>query len=395
MSAFGMVVIGKRETLLRPNGIRPGEAPIDWPDQGTAERNWALNSVLLDRVIAAGGPIRDADIVSGILTAHSGFLARERRQMRAAGLRLGTGAFWQRPTYRSLTDLAPTLIARARAAAASGARTFAVPEAAPVAVWIAAHATDADVRARSVAWLRNGTGYHDFVRMCVRAAFALDPATVSPVFRAKVVDEIEPVLSLWPHVLVMPTTARLSRVDLIRLRAFPLHPLGLVERPTWADGCLLPPSEYLLHDLDHARFKVREDLRLRGISIPDAYRDGSTIDPHTGRHRSILPFARGYVDALAPKDGFTALANIQRTRDQLCALPGPAARAAELLLFEIVHEKSLPLDRRALAGACRDDSHLLKLERKCARGFFGADSPAPEVIAALPSARSALVELCA
>jgi hypothetical protein len=387
MSAFGTIVIGKRETLQRPGVVGPGEAPLDWPDQGSAERNWSLNSALLARVIAAGCAIRDASAGGGRLVDHHGFLARERRQMRAAGLGPGRDGYWRAAPRHTLLDVAPVLLARARTAAAAGAPTFALPEAAPVAVWIAARVTEPELRREAVRWLRRGTSYHGFVRLCARAALALDAAPFAPTFRAKVAAELAPMLSLWPHVLVLPTIARLSRTDLVRLRAFPVHPLGLVAEPTRADGSLLPPSEYFFHDLDHARFKVREDLLLRGFSVPDAYRDGSTIDPGTGRHRAILRFAAGGVGALSHRD---AQAGARRLLDRVGALRGVVARAAALLLFEMVHEKSLPLAPASLARAARSDDHLLKLARKQASGFL---APGAEVMAALPAARSALVEI--
>jgi hypothetical protein len=377
-----------------------GEIPLDWPDQGTAERNWAINSALLERVIAAGCPIRDADVSWGVLRNHAGFLARERGQMRAAGLQLSAEGYWRKSPRRSLLELAPILLARARAAAAAGAPTFAVPEAAPVAAWIAARVADPNLRSQAVVWLTGGTGYHDLVRLCARAAVSLDASSFEPRFRSKVGDELEPMLSLWPHVLVLPTMTRLSRSDLIRLRAFPVHPLGLVAESTFADGGLLSPSEYFFHDLDHARFKVREDLLLRGLAVPDAYRDGSTIDARTGRHRAILPDAARLVTALSHADVSTSqtrarglLSRVRTSREVV------TAQAAELLLFEMVHEKSLPLDTSVIARASRNDAHLAKLWRKRADGFFGAAGPELEIdleiMDALPAARAALAELCA
>jgi hypothetical protein len=396
MSPFATIVVGKRETLCRNGVVRRDEVPLDWPDQGTAARNWRLNSALLDRVMASGCPIRDADVSWGVLRNHGGFLARERMQMRAAGLKLGADGYWRRRTGRSLSDLAPVLLARARTAATAGARTFAVPEAAAIAAWIVARVNDQDLRSAAVEWLTGGMGYHDLIRMCVRAASSLDTSTTSGLFfRAKVGYELEPILSLWPHVLVFPTTTPLSKSELIRLREFPLHPLGLVDRPTWADGGLLVPSEYLFHDLDHARFKVREDLLLQGFEIPDAYRDGSTIDERTGRPRTILSFAArqvtgstlGAVDAQSTGDRHL----LARVRSMG---PTDTARAVALLLFEMLHEKSLPLDPSTLGRASKDDAHVAKLWRKYSGGFFGVDGPPPEVMNALCPARAALVEMC-
>ena len=314
--------------------------------------------------------------------------------MRAAGLKLGADSHWRTRARRSLIDLAPVLLARARAAATTGCRTFAVPEAAPVAAWIAARVADPDLRSQAVVWLTGGTGYHDLIRLCARAALSSDGSTFEPVFRSKVGDELEPMLSLWPHVLVLPTTTGLLQSDLIRLRAFPVHPLGLVAAPTWADGGLLSPSEYFFHDLDHARFKVREDLLLRGLAVPDAYRDGSTINARTGRHRAILPVAAGLVASFGEVATSQTRARCMLARVR--SLRGTAiTRAAELLLFEMVHEKSLPLDPSAIARASKNDAHVAKLWRKHSGGFFGVDGPELEVMNALPAAGVALAEICA
>jgi hypothetical protein len=55
--------------------------------------------------------------------------------------------------------------------------------------------------------------------------FAIPEASITMAF----------ILQLWPHVLAIPTTARLSVRDLIELRAYPVHPLGIVGEATWGD----------------------------------------------------------------------------------------------------------------------------------------------------------------
>ena len=202
-------------------------------------------------------------------------------------------------------------------------------------------------------------------------------------------------LSLWPHVLVLPTIMAVTSSQLVGLRALPVHPLGLVAEPTWADGAFLAPSEFFFHDLDHARFKVREDCVHRGLAVPDAYREGTTVDARSGRHRMILPTVARHLRrsrpqlvgafAPAPDGGLTGV--LARLR----ALRSPAAvRAAELLLFEIVHEKGLPLDPSVLTAAVARDTHVAKLWRKQASGFFGAQPPGADVMNALPAAVAAI-----
>jgi hypothetical protein len=215
-----------------------------------------------------------------------------------------------------------------------------------------------------------------------------------PAYRQKAGSELEPMLALWPDVLALPTSAHLGPRELIELRAFPIHPLGVVTGVAWADGGSTSPSEYFFHDLDHARFKVREDLAALAIQIPDPYRDGSTLDPAAGDHRTILSFACGRIGDQLWERAPIRLELARRLIEHIdCIADRVVARAAELLLFEIVHEKSFPLEVPVLKRELRTDQHLAKLRRKHAIGFFGADDPGPEVVAALAGARAALTQV--
>lgn len=287
--------------------------------------------------------------------------------------------------------------ARARLAAASGAATFALPEAAPAVELIAERVSDPAVADQVRGWLAADMPYHALLRLCARLVGALDATCppFEPVYGPKAGAELEPMLALWPDVLVFPTSTRLRPEDLICLRAFPFHPLGLVADTVWADGAPAAPSEYFFHDLDHARFKVREDLRVLGIQIPDAYQDGTTLVPGTDRHRTVLTWAAR--DRAGPRlweRGPARLALGRSLLGQIDALPDRAvARAARLLMFEIVHEKSFPLEWSTLATQLEGSAgaaHLEKICRKQAAGFFGDDTPGDTVIAALPAGRLAL-----
>jgi len=54
------VVIGKTADLERAGELRPGERPLDLPDQGNPKRNWMQNSSKLRAAMRVGYPIRDA-----------------------------------------------------------------------------------------------------------------------------------------------------------------------------------------------------------------------------------------------------------------------------------------------------------------------------------------------
>jgi hypothetical protein len=238
--------------------------------------------------------------------------------------------------------------------------------------------------------------YQERVRSAARRVLA-DQALRPPaelIYVPKASLELEPLLALFPDVLALPTTAKLSPREIIELRAFPLHPLGLVEDATWGDGRLLSPADYFFHDLDHARFKIREDLRALGVEIPDAYQDGTTIDPRTGQHRTILPAAAGRIGRVLWERARERLELGRRLLARAASLEGPGrAGAAELLLFEIVHEKSFPLEADVLLRELGREAHPEKIQKKRAAGFYGAAPPAPEVMDALDEARVRLREV--
>lgn len=245
------------------------------------------------------------------------------------------------------------------------------------------------------AWRRDPDAYRRVVRS-VATWVLQQPDTAEAVYVPKVRAELEPLLDLWPHVLALPTGASLSIDDLILARAFPVHALGVVTQPTWADGRWCSPAEFFHHDLDHARYKVREDLRVLGIDLPDAYVAGSTRDAATGRDRMILPAARGQVGPALWK---AAPARATFARSLLHAIEvephRDLAEAARWLLFELVHEKSLPLDAAVLQHELSTPAHALKLQAKFERGFYAGQTPAAAVVGNVGSARAWLSACCA
>jgi hypothetical protein len=176
---------------------------------------------------------------------------------------------------------------------------------------------------------------------------------------------------------------------MILLRAFPVHPLGLADGTPWTDGKPSTPSEFFFHDLDHARFKVREDLLASGITIPDAYDAGSTVDLVTGRHRTILQFARGRIGMSLWDQAPARSALAARLFACLKGLDDVSVAAGELLLFEVVHEKSFPLDSVILDRELGSDAHIAKLRHKAASQFFPGRVDGA-VLDALPVVRGVL-----
>ncbi|MCC7062532.1 MAG: hypothetical protein IT456_06985 [Planctomycetes bacterium] len=243
-------------------------------------------------------------------------------------------------------------------------------------------------------WRSDADSYRRVVRLVAEHVLR-EPDEGPAIYVPKARAELEPLLALWPHVLALPTSAELSIDDLILARALPVHALGVVARPTWADGRWCSPAEFFFHDLDHARFKVREDLLALGVEIPDAYVDGSTIDPAVAQHRGILSHALGRVGAELWAAGPERAALACRLLASIAAEPQrDLAEAARWLLFELVHEKSFPLVASVLRRELATAAHEGKLRSKCERGFYAGHSPSLSVVARLGEARAWLAAKC-
>lgn len=240
-------------------------------------------------------------------------------------------------------------------------------------------------------WRCDGESYRRVVRLC--AEWALARPRGEDVYVSKALAELEPLLALWPHVLALPTTAALSLDDLILGRAWPVHPLGMASAAQWGDGRLCSPAEFFCHDLDHARFKVREDLLADGFDVPDAYVDGSTFDPASRSHRRILPAMQGMVGSALWGKGPARTSLARRLLVAIAAEPERAlGEAARWLLFELLHEKSLPLDAAVLRAGLGHELHVHKLLAKCRRGFFATAAPAAPVQVRIAAARPWLLQ---
>ena len=295
-----------------------------------------------------------------------------------------------------MIDLLFTMGRRAAAAAAAGAKTFDIPELEAVAAAIASDRRIERTCGSARRWLADGASYHDLVRLCARYVMELEAVVppCEPVYVPKVRDELEPLLALWPHVLALPTIDDLSPRDLIRLRAFPVHPLGVTGRVVWADGRQCSPAEFFFHDLDHARFKVREDLLAMGLELRDAYQDGTTLDPVTRRHRSILPEAVDKVGSALWSMAESRCSFVESTFNRMDALPDRSlADAAEWLLFQILHEKSFPLDVPTLRRELATSRHVELLRSKVENGFYDKNAPPSEVMAQLGAANDWLLQV--
>ncbi len=263
------------------------------------------------------------------------------------------------------------------------------------------HLLALEAHAREV--LARGTPYHALLRLTVDCLEALERrvrarhAGLADVFAPRCREELEYLLHLWPDVLAFPTFSDLTARYFRRTRPVPLHALGLISAPRYADGQWCSPAEFFFHDVDHVRFLVREDLLALGVDTPDPYRPAqasapaSTYDSRRGRHRTVLDLAVARVGRLAEParvEARWALARrVEARLARLHATDPLLGEAAGMLLFELVHEKGLPLEARVLREQLALPSHPAKLAAKLAVGFYGPEAVADGVAPRLEQAR--------
>jgi hypothetical protein len=383
------------------------DAARAWPGHDVLPaRGWtpARNLAFMRAIVAAqrpvyvASPICRANLVDarGELT----IFCRELVLLEHAGYqRVGDWLLPPDPFWRALAARPVAFYHELRARAGDGDRR--IPELAPLVRQLALLQPRLADDARAI--LAAGVPYGEALRLAHRFAMTADDEArartpdLGRVYGPKAGAELEPLIALFPDVIAFPTLAALDVGRLIATRVVPVHPLGLVLAPLYSDGMVMSPREYFLHDVDHARFMVREELLSRGVDLPDAYqsRDGGApttlIDARHNRHRTILDGAAPKVAAarLGDRARLDARARFAATLDQARAqLPPEDAAAVTLLLFEIVHEKGFPLDatvlRRELAGA----HHPAKLRRKLDGDFYGvALRPGAATVARLDWAR--------
>lgn len=263
------------------------------------------------------------------------------------------------------------------------------------------HLLSLEARARELR--ERGTPYHGLLRLTVdwleivERRVRAGHSGLAHVFAPRCREELEYLLHLWPDVLAFPTFSELTVRYFRRTRPVPLHALGLIAAPRYADGQWCSPADFFFHDVDHVRFLVREDLLALGVDTPDPYRSSDayapapTFDPWRGRHRTVLDRAVGRVDCISEparvEARWTLARRVDARLEHLRAADPLLGEAAGMLLFELVHEKGFPLEARVLREQLALSSHASKLAAKLGADFYGPGAVAEGVPARLEQAR--------
>ena len=132
-----------------------------------------------------------------------------------------------------------------------------------------------------------------------------------------------------PDTILIPTFAILDINYFIKTRCVPIYPVGIVNKPLLTDMYLNTPLEFFIHDIGHGRRLHQETDRYYDLFIKSK-----------GYERKRSPF-----DLVSKEDFYMMQYNyskvilklIKRTRDK------QKANLKRLIIFEIIHEASVPL----------------------------------------------------
>lgn len=135
-------------------------------------------------------------------------------------------------------------------------------------------------------------------------------------------------------IVLMPTCAHVGSTVLIKLRCIPVHILGVVAEPTYADQYINSPLDFWAHDVNHARRTMLETERYYDTFV---------------KHRTYFK-KRNYWANVTPMDFYKEMAAF--THDTLYSYILTRKKDREkngmvalkkIIIFEITHEKAWPI----------------------------------------------------
>jgi hypothetical protein len=135
-------------------------------------------------------------------------------------------------------------------------------------------------------------------------------------------------------IVLMPTCAYVGSTILIKLRCIPVHVLGVVTEPTYADQYINSPLDFWAHDVNHARRTMLETERYYDTFV---------------KHRTYFK-KRNYWANATPMDFYKEMAAFTHdtlysyilTRKKDWEKNGMVA-LKKIIIFEITHEKAWPI----------------------------------------------------
>ena len=151
-------------------------------------------------------------------------------------------------------------------------------------------------------------------------------------------------------IILMPTCSYVGSTVLIKLRCVPVHVLGVVCKPTYADQYVNSPLDFWSHDVNHARRTMLETERYYDTYVKHrTYFTKRNYWANVSKmifYKEMESFTQGTLLPLfTPSKGARAIRNLTERsseQQQFHKIEGYKA-LKKIIIFEITHEKAWPI----------------------------------------------------
>jgi hypothetical protein len=158
-------------------------------------------------------------------------------------------------------------------------------------------------------------------------------------------------------IVIFPTCFNVGATALIKVRCVPIHILGVVNEPTYADQYWNSPLDFWAHDVNHGRRTMLETEWFYDTYVKHrtymSNRNYFSIVSKMQFYQEMDDFTKNVIlPLITPVKNWPSIRRKARTErstyeNQLYALEGHKA-LMRLLIFEIVHEKAWPMTPKSL-----------------------------------------------
>ena len=197
---------------------------------------------------------------------------------------------------------------------------------------------------------------------------SIDPQSASVDYYHKYRYEryVEYCINLAPKIIIFPTFSEISATDLLKLRPYPLFPIGVSITNIFVDEFKQTPIEFFIHDINHSRRMYEENIKYMLLEKKDINNYDQTIEFYN-RSKACLDECLRFLShrKKEPKLDVEKLfaenksvieiikilnQNILKPYTDETKINIGLSAIMKIILFEIVHEDALPLQKNIICS---------------------------------------------
>lgn len=163
----------------------------------------------------------------------------------------------------------------------------------------------------------------------------------------------------FPELVLVPTFYNIGATDLLKLRPYPIYPIGISTTILHVDEYLQTPSEFFVHDINHIR-RMHEnnisDMKRRGITDSISYYDQSklcldkimTIMNNKIKKGPVITIPQIKDKGIIEKEAFHM--NTTKSIDYDTPIDAGYSQIIKIIVFEIIHEDALVMQEDVICS---------------------------------------------